>query len=142
MASYGADDDSDLEERIKFELTKVLAMETRAFRLEYALGVRNIDVPFLDGKRHPVPCTSETEFVQFWLAEYVNRVESSFQQRYPKRTGKIAAIMRRLTDKHARALFGATAYDTAKQRQSDIRLRIFSQVMGISAVVVKGPLPR
>jgi hypothetical protein len=137
MASYEATDDSDLEERIEFELRKVLAMETRAFQLEYKLGVRKIAVPFIHGKSYPVTCASEQEFVQFWLAEYIHRTESTFLQRFPQHAERILAAVKTLTNQYGQDLFGATAYETAKQRKSEVLRGLFLQVFGVTGVRIK-----
>jgi hypothetical protein len=120
MSSYEQDNDADLEERIDFDLHKILYLEQRAFQLEYRKRVRHINLPLGPIERINLPCYSEQEFVQIWLSQYIRSVYESYNSRFPIHITRIEAAFRRATNSHGRESFGDHPYEAVLHLQDQL----------------------
>ena len=119
LYSYEAATEETLQDSIDFEVKKIFTLEPQALQDDYESGEDMLIEPFIFGRYMKYRCTTQQEYLEIKLSDYVSDLKDMYMKSYPQKRGDIEHFFDKSVGQHGGHIFGNSPYETLQHVRKD-----------------------
>jgi len=117
--SYEAATEETLQHSIDFEVKKIFRLEPQALQDDHESGEDMLIEPFIFGRYMKYRCTTQQEYLEIKLSDYVSDLKEMYVKNYPQKKGDIEHFFEKSVGQYGEHIFGESPYAALRHVRKD-----------------------